>query len=192
MLVVALHCAVAAPQAQGEQPRVSTTPVEKVCLSGKPAGQVASPAAHTHSPARKGGSDFASQTSPAPHPTPIPPPTHAMPVRAYLGGGTVFMPPAGVHAPAVPIGGVAETLLVPAGSPKPRHCPLSPCVIVPWLLWQAVSEATSIAPGMQVAVFGLQAHVLHIAGSTIRSPCHVYASVGCEGGHEGAAAGSPS
>ena len=107
-VVVPVHVPAPAPHSQGEQLRVSMTELEKLCLSPYPAGQLASPDLQTQAPETKGACGTGAQTCPAPQPVAVAPPEQAIPTRDQSGGGTVGLPPLGVHPPAIAVGAAAE------------------------------------------------------------------------------------
>ena len=76
-VVVAVHWALGAPQAQPVQSRVSIGVPEKVCRSAKPCGQGKSfLPPETQRPATKGGAGLGAQIWPPGQPPPRPPPVH--------------------------------------------------------------------------------------------------------------------
>ncbi len=107
-VVVPVHVPVPAPHSQGEQLRVSMTELEKECLSPYPAGQAASPDLQTQAPETKGACGTGAQTCPALQPVAVAPPEQASPTRDQSGGGSVGLPPLGVHPPAIAVGAAAE------------------------------------------------------------------------------------
>jgi hypothetical protein len=106
-VVVAVQVPMPPPHVQGEQLRVSVTELWKVCLLVKPAGQGMSPDAQTHAPETKGAGGTGAQTCPALQPVAGDPPEQASPARVQSGGGSVGVPPPGVHPPAIAVGAAA-------------------------------------------------------------------------------------